>query len=176
MTQAVSRQFVPATFIDDGFTQGFSIAQRPGVCGGISGLYRPLINRRMQQLFAMNNPANHKPPAVLPAGLSAAEWVELQIDEANCRAVASQLVEWDVVDAAGNAVEITPGNVSRLAPSLLRDLVQVICGTYQTPISLDSVALQAILAANADDAAKITALRNLLEQVSPKPAETSPKN
>ncbi|MDB5340766.1 MAG: hypothetical protein JWN70_6385 [Planctomycetaceae bacterium] len=154
----------PSAFISDGYTLDFDIPEQPGVSAGLSGRYRPMPNRELQTLYALNLPSSHKPPAVLPKGVTLAEWLESEIDSVNAKCIAKQLHDWNLVDQEGKSVEITPANVSRLyPPRLLADLTRVICGTYKVPQSLNSQAVESILMAEADPMAKLQAIQTLVD-------------
>lgn len=153
----------PCGFISDGYSLPFEIPEQPGISCGLSGKYRPLPNRELQTLFALNRASSHKIPATLPNGQTAAEYLERLIDGINAKAIASRLVEWDLVDDQGEPVPINAENVSLVYPArLLSDLTRVVCSSYVAPKILDTQTLDAILSADCEDSVKVQAIRDMI--------------
>lgn len=123
----------PCGFISDGYTLDFEIPERPGESVGIRGKRRPMPNLILTTYLDACRPTTYKPPEPnrLPKGVTAAQWIENQIDAARSAGIAAQIVEWDLADINGNPVPVSADAVSKIyPPRLLANLMDTVCGSY----------------------------------------------
>lgn len=115
---------MPAAFIDDGYTCEKTF---DGVYGGetfhdpVKVEFRPLLPREVQRVSAR-----------ISSRLSDEKLSEdRQIDDASDigdKAIASQLVDWDLHNSGGTPVAITAANVGRLESHLRGAMLELILG------------------------------------------------
>lgn len=116
----------PCGFIDDGYTEPFTIPAVPGEAIGIAGTFRPALRGEILRFISL--------PQSTPDEVEAA-------CDASCDLIARHITKWDLKDSKKKPVEITAANVARInPPRLLANLFDVVCGAYgQNEVSLQLV-------------------------------------
>ncbi len=105
---------MPATFLPDGYTRERQIGDTDGR-GALHIAWRPMLAAERRRL----NLQTVRLSARGPQGAEAAAQLAVA-------AVATRLVEWDLTDAAGRPIEITPASVAALEPRLFEQLYSTV--------------------------------------------------